>query len=335
MKKFQILLPDSLLESPHLASLFSGLLAFTIVWAMAACVRESGKEASTGRSEASETHWESFDMQGHRGCRGLYPENTIPAFLHAIELGVTTLELDVVISKDKQVVVSHEPWISPSICLGPDGTELAPDQDHSSLNMFQMNYSEIAQYDCGSKFVEAFPDQYKMAQAKPLLSTVIDSVEASLQASGASILYNIETKSQPGQDEVFHPIPSEFVDLLLAVIQEKGIQERVTIQSFDLRTLQYLHSKVPTITTALLIGEGKGKDASSHLSELGYTPEIYSPNWKLVDSTMVAYLHEKRVKIIPWTVNTTTDMNSLLDLGVDGIISDYPDRLIQLIEERR
>ena len=332
MKKFQIQLPNTLL-SPYYVASIPLLLSCLVVWSLAGCVSEKRSEATETPTGNSSFDWDSFDIQGHRGCRGLYPENTVPAFLHAVELGVTTLELDVVISKDRQVVVSHEPWVSPAICLAPDGSTLDPDADHDLLNIFQMDYQEIAQYDCGSKRVKAFPDQHKIAQAKPLLSTVIDSVEALLKVRGETILYNIETKSQPSRDNEFHPIPSEFVDLLLEVIEEKGIQDRVTIQSFDPRTLQYLHGRSPSISTALLIGEGK--DVATQLSELGYTPPIYSPYWKLVDSAMVADLHEKNVKIIPWTVNTKTDMNSLLEMGVDGIISDYPDRLIQLVEERR
>lgn len=334
MMPFPIPLPKAHLRSPHAVYIRFFLLSLSMVGSLVSCVQEQGNTSTASTQSADRSaYWDSFDIQGHRGCRGLYPENTIPAFLHAVELGVTTLELDVVISKDRQVVVSHEPWISPEICLAPDGSELAPDEDHSKLNIFQMDFQEIAEYDCGSRTVEAFPDQLKLSQTKPLLGTVIDSVEALLEARGESILYNIETKSQPGRDNEFHPIPSEFVDLLLAVIQEKGIQERVTIQSFDPRTLQYLHDQVPSISTALLNGEGK--EVSTQLSELGYMPEIYSPYWKLVDSTMLADLHEQKVKVIPWTVNTVADMNSLLDLGVDGIISDYPDRLIQVVEERK
>lgn len=336
MKKFLILLPNPLSESPYFAPIFSFLLAFLIGWGLPGCGHEAGNATSIPQPEHfSSTYWENFDIQGHRGCRGLYPENSIPAFLHAIELGVTTLELDVVISKDQQVLVSHEPWISPVICKAPDGSELDESLDHSALNIYQMNYSEIAQYDCGSKQVEAFPDQKKLAVSKPLLSEVIDSVEAFLESRGETIFYNIETKSQLERDNLYHPPPNEFVSLLLEVIQQKGIQERVIIQSFDPRTIQAIHTQAPAISTALLIGGEQGSDVSAHLGDLGYTPAIYSPYWKLVDSAMVADLHERKVKIIPWTVNTKTDMNSVLELGVDGIISDYPNRLIELVEERR
>ncbi len=277
--------------------------------------------------------WQHLIYKDTEDVRGLLPENSIPAFTRALELGVTTLELDVVISKDKQVLVSHEPWLSSEICMGPDGNPIPDAGSRQTYNIFQMTYAEIREFDCGSKVVESFPQQEKIPTYKPLLSEVIDSTEAYLSHNGGQVFYNIETKSQPKGDGIYHPEPKEFVSLLLQVLEEKKLEGRVIIQSFDPRTLQEVHQQAPNLATALLIGSGQGNEAKTQIEQLGYKPPIYSPNWQLVDAAMIAYLHEEQVKVIPWTVNEEADMRSLIDLGVDGIISDYPDRLIKVLKE--
>ena len=266
----------------------------------------------------------SFDWQGHRGARGLVPENSIPAMYKAIDLGATTLEMDVVITKDKQVLLSHEPFFSHEITTNPDGTAVTI-QEEKKLNIFQMSYAATQRYDVGLRGNARFPQQQKMAIKKPLLLQVIDSADAyAIQQKKALPYYNIETKSHPSTDGVFHPDPKSFVDLLVAVIQNKKITDRVTIQSFDIRTLQYLHQQYPDIPTVLLIESEDKRTLQDQLAALGYTPYAYSPHYSLVNAVMVAECKKLNMQLIPWTVNNLTEMKRLRELGVNGIISDYP-----------
>lgn len=268
---------------------------------------------------------EGFDVQGHRGCRGLMPENTIPAMIKALDLGVTTLEMDVVVSKDNKVVVSHEPWFEAEITTKPDGSFIKP-AEAMQYNIFQMTYDEIAKYDVGMKAHPRFPQQQKIKTIKPLLADLFDSVAESMKVRRRPFPYfNIETKCLPAGDGRYHPKPAEFVELLMAVIKEKQLEERVIIQSFDFRTLKYLHEKYPSIKTAMLIEDSDVNDFDGQLNRLGYTPEIYSPNHNLVDEELVKQCHTKNMKIIPWTVNDKKQINKLTKMGVDGIITDYPD----------
>lgn len=265
-----------------------------------------------------------FDKEGHRGCRGLMPENTIPAYLKAIDLGVTTLEMDAVITKDSQVIMSHEPFFNHEITTKPDGSYVT-EAEERFLNIYRMNYADIKQFDVGLKPHPRFPQQQKLKTVKPLLKDVIDSVETYSARYGKQPLqYNIETKCMPATDDIYHPKPGPFVELLMGVIKEKKIEERVMIQSFDIRSLQYLHEHYPAMKTALLIEETDTKSFALQLKDLGFIPTIYSPAYQLVTPLLVKQCHDTGIKIIPWTVNDKTEINRLKNLGVDGIISDYP-----------
>jgi glycerophosphoryl diester phosphodiesterase len=265
-----------------------------------------------------------FDQQGHRGCRGLMPENTIPAMLHALDLGVTTLEMDVVISKDSQVVVSHEAYFSHEISTKPDGVAVT-EKEEKSLLLFAMQYSEVAKYDVGLKPHPRFPQQQKIPAVKPTLSALIDATEAHAKQQGRALpFYNIETKTNAATDGIFHPAPAPFTDMLMAVIQQKGIADRVIIQSFDRRTLQVVHQKYPSMKTALLINEDNSFSFEQNLEALNFNPDIYSPHYKLVNATLIEECHAKNIRIIPWTVNSREEIYRLKSLGVDGIITDFP-----------
>ncbi len=266
-----------------------------------------------------------FDKQGHRGCRGLMPENTVPAMLYALGLGVTTLEMDVVITKDKKVILSHEQWFGQEITTKPDGTYMGP-REERKYNIYWMTYEETKTFDVGMKPHPRFPKQQKMKVAKPLLADVIDSVKKDMMTRRRPFpFYNIETKTNPQFDEVFHPKPEEFVELLMVVIKEKQIEDYVIIQSFDFRTLQYLHQKYPSIKTAMLIEDFDKRGLDTQLKALGFTPDIYSPDYQLVNEELVKKCHEQHIKIIPWTVNDKAKIEELKKIGVDGIITDYPD----------
>ena len=266
-----------------------------------------------------------FDTQGHRGCRGLMPENTIPAMINALDLGVTTLEMDAVITKDNKVVMSHEPFFNHEITSKPDGSYVT-EPEEKSLNIFLMTYDEVKKYDVGIKPHPRFPKQKKMNVVKPLLSDLLDSVQNYVAIHKRPLPYfNIETKTTPATDNVYHPEPAKFVETLMSVIKEKRIQERVIIQSFDLRTLQYLHDKYPSVKTAMLIEDYDKRGLKDQLKALGFLPTIYSPEYSLVTEDLVKSCHGQKIKVIPWTVNDKVTMDKLKALGVDGIISDYPE----------
>ncbi|WP_239541057.1 glycerophosphodiester phosphodiesterase [Cryomorpha ignava] len=268
------------------------------------------------------------DFQGHRGCRGLMPENTIPGFLRALDLGVTTLEMDVVVTKDHRVICSHEPWFSHDIALDPSGIEIK-EENEKNHRIYAMDYTNTQNYDVGLKLHPRFPDQQKLPAHKPLLEDVIDSAEYHAGEKKRELpYYNIETKTTPEGDGIFHPSPEVFVDLLLEIIYEKGIAERTIIQSFDTRTLQYIHIKHPDIKLALLIENDKSIE--HNIQALGFIPDIYSPDFTLVNANLIAFCHRKKIEVIPWTVNELSDMKVLILLGVDGLISDYPDRFKSL-----
>lgn len=269
-----------------------------------------------------------FDLQGHRGARGLQPENTIPAFLVALDHGVTTIELDVVITKDKQIVVSHEPWMSASICLKPDSSVITS-KEEKKFNIFQMTYDEVRQFDCGSKGNDKFPEQQKLKIAKPLLSDVIVAVEDHIRSyTQYEVDYNIEIKSSPAGDNRFHPAPQEFSDMVYSLIDQYLPWERIVIQSFDFRILKYWHEKYPDVRLAALVENTK--TVYSNLSALDFVPSVYSPYFKLLSKDDIQYLHQRKIRVIPWTVNEEADIQKMQQLGIDGLITDYPNRAAQL-----
>ncbi len=282
----------------------------------------------------SQVYLPKFDVQGHRGARGLKPENTVSAFLTALDYGVTTLELDVVITKDKQVVVSHEPWMHHAICLMPDGKPI-PQRDEKKHNIYQLTYDQVRQYDCGTIGNPKFPEQEKAKASKPLLSDVIVAAETHIKSfTRYEVDYNIEIKSEEELDRAFQPSPEEFSDLVYTLIDQYLPLDRVVIQSFDFRVLRYFHEKYPHVRLAALVENTKS--AEENLKELGFIPSVYSPYFKLLTNSIVKELRTKIVttsdkkrvtmRVIPWTVNEEKDMLVLKGMGVDGFITDYPDR---------
>ena len=265
----------------------------------------------------------ALDIQGHRGGRGLMPENTVPAMRRALDLGVTTLEMDIAISQDKQVLLSHDPFMNAGFVFRPDDQPIAK-ADEKSLRLYSLPYAEIRRYDVGSHGNPKFPQQQKLPTYKPLLAEVIDSAEAyARRRKRPAPFYNIETKTTPAGDGTNHPAPEEFVRLLLAVVQAKGIQRRVIIQSFDPRTLEVVHQAQPALRTALLVDNQEGLE--KNLARLSFVPAIYSPAHKLVTSDLVQACHLRHIQVIPWTVNTAVEARQLVEQQVDGIITDYPD----------
>lgn len=292
---------------------------------------------------------QSLDKQAHRGGKSLYPENTIPAMKNALKMDVTTLEMDLAITKDKKVILSHDAFLSPELITKPDGTYIPKDSGFY-YKIYEMPYARIQTFDVGLKKLNNYPDQKKMKAQKPLFSDVIEACEAySRELKRPLPFYNIETKTRPFSDNIFHPEPKEFVALMMKVIIEKKIQDRVIIQSFDPRTLEIIHKEYPKIMTALLVEKVDDKKLAQqqahfknipiekfkmypdHLNGvagdmkfLSFTPAIYSPDHTLVTPKLIEECHALGMKVIPWTVNTKERLQELKNMGIDGVISDDP-----------
>ncbi len=267
---------------------------------------------------------DKFEWQGHRGCRGLLPENTVAAFVRALEFpAVTTLELDVVITKDRQVLVSHEPFFNPEICLKPNGDTITQ-KESLALPFLDLTVAEIQKYDCGMRGHRRFPEQKAQKAIKPTLLEVVEAVRKA--HPNRTVFWNIEIKSAPEGYGKFVPFPEGSVRLVLAEIRSLGLEKSATIQSFDLAVMQEIH-RVGTSARLSFLSENRFS-LDKNLTNLGFVPDIYSPYHLLVTRGLVDSCHKKNMKIIPWTVNDTARMRALINIGVDGIITDYPDRIV-------
>ncbi|MFN4122756.1 MAG: glycerophosphodiester phosphodiesterase family protein [Flavobacteriales bacterium] len=262
----------------------------------------------------------AFDLQGHRGARGNFPENSIPGFIHAIQCGVSTLELDIVFSKDLDLIVSHEPWMSCEICLDPSGNPIHCNDDRK-LNIFMMSLEEIQAFDCGTKFHPRFPEQLKIKTIKPTLNQVFEEIEAFLKLNQRSeIRYNIEIKSYPEWDGVYQPTISVICENVLEILGKYNLAERCVIQSFDSRVIKYLHGKHEHL--AFLIE--KHFEIQDIIDLLGFYPQILSPHYSLVDEQLIQHAQINNFKLIPWTVNDKTFMKKIYEIGCHGLITDFP-----------
>jgi glycerophosphoryl diester phosphodiesterase len=270
-----------------------------------------------------------FDIQGHRGARGLMPENTVRAFIKALELGTPTLEMDVVISADDEVVVSHEPWISRMLCSLPGGGRIPLYEARRHL-IYKLTYDEIARYDAGGMRHPRFPDQALESCSKPLLREVIRTCDARAGELGRPMPhYSIETKSRRKWEGRYHPDPENFVRLLANVLEEESIADRAIIQSFDIRTLQAAWKLERRIRLSLLVLRRHARRVNGNVDKLGFVPHIYSPDHRAVDRNLVATAHGTGMRVIPWTVNDMARMRELKEIGCDGLITDYPDRALE------
>lgn len=284
-----------------------------------------------------------FDVQGHRGCRGLMPENTIAAFGYALELGVDTIELDTVITSDGVVVINHEPYLNPQRTR-KDG-EFIKDR----LLIKDLTFEELRKYDIGRTVnPEDWPEQLQMdGQAIPSLEEVLDLVRQHNEKSAKEVRVNIEIKHFPER-------PQDTVDLrehvrkVLEVVSRFGFEELSTIQSFNWEAIKISRELEPSVETVALISSTNldktiwtaglrlrnfGFDIGKMLASIGCS--VISPNYTLMTEGWIESAHRSGLKIIPWTVNEVPEMERLIDLGVDGIITDYPDRLIELLSSRQ
>ncbi len=270
-----------------------------------------------------------FSIEGHRGARGHVPENTIPSFKKALEQGADTIELDVVITGDRKVLVSHEPWFNSLISLDKNGNRI-PVERQREHNIYKMTYAEIKLFDVGSIGNKDFPLQQRMKISKPLLSEVFSEISRFVKDRKLPVpRYNIEIKTEgEAGDGLFHPPIKEFVRLVYAEIKKARMLSHVIVQSFDVRPLQELRKTDPKLPIALLVGNKDGVEKS--LAKLGFDPDTYSPHYSLIDRAMIATLRSRSIKIVPWTVNEIADMERMKAFDLDGIITDYPDRAVKV-----
>ncbi len=251
---------------------------------------------------------------GHRGCRGLYPENTIVGFKKAIELGVDGIEWDVVVNKDKQLVISHDQFFEREFCLMPDGSEIS---DEKATNIYQMSQSQIEQFDCGSKVHQRFPEQQKVKETKPLLQTVFDSIDF----SQTTILFEI--KSNKDLERVFQPAPAEYVSIILNEVKDFKYKENIIFMSFDARILEELNLKAPNFRLVYLT-ESPLRATSNFIADFSFKPYAIGIFYPMISKTNVKTLTKLGIKTFAWTVNDPKISKKLIGKGVDGIITDYP-----------
>ncbi|OGR60578.1 MAG: hypothetical protein A2X36_13195 [Elusimicrobia bacterium GWA2_69_24] len=258
-------------------------------------------------------------VHGHRGCRGILPENTLSAFKEALRLGVDVLELDTGVSRDGVVVISHNRELDPAICLGPDGKPAKPEPIHS------LTLAELKAYDCGTLKNPRFPGQSpRPGERIPSLA------ELFALAKDSKVEFNIETKLVPGEPDVT-PSPEEFAGRLVSVVNEYGLQSRVIVQSFDRRTLEAVRKLEPRIRLAMLTSDNLLDFAAVAKAQ---KVDIISPDQLWITKADVDALHAAGVQVAPWTVNDEKGWARMLELGVDAVITDYPGALIAWLKKR-
>lgn len=294
----------------------------------------------------------AFDLEAHRGGRALLPENTLPAFAHSLTMGVDTLELDVGVTADGEVIVSHERGLNPDLARRPDGAYIAP----PGTPFVKLRLDEVRTYDVGqirpdSAYSRQFPDQRALPGTRiPTLRELFALVRKS---GNTQVRFNIETKIDPNRpDETL--APQAFVAKLLGVIESEGFSDRVMIQSFDWRTLllvQQQAAKIPTVYLTLQRGSAPTVALDKATSwTAGFSPadhggsvprtikaaggSIWSPYFGDVTAELVSEAHAQGLRVVVWTVNKREDMARMIEIGVDGIISDRPDLLRQVAGEK-
>ena len=294
----------------------------------------------------------AFDIEAHRGGRALFPENTLVSFANALSIGVNTLELDIGVTRDGVIVVSHERSLNPDLARGADGKYVAaPGSPFVQLSLEDVKKYDVGQIRPGSSYAAQFPDQHAVPGTKiPTLKEVFDLVRKS---GDGNVRLNIETKIDPDHPEE-SPDPERFVTLLLDLARGEKFSDRVMVQSFDWRTLQLVQKLAPTIPAVYLtVQAGKsptvsldkasawtaGFDPAEHGRSIPRTIKeaggaIWSPHFGDVTPALIAESHSLGLQVVVWTVNKEADMARLIEMGVDGIISDHPDLLRQVAGEK-
>jgi glycerophosphoryl diester phosphodiesterase len=256
---------------------------------------------------------------GHRGCRGLMPENSIESFHKAIDLDVDGIELDVVVNKDRQLVISHEPYFKTSFCLDPNGMKI---NNEKRWNIYELSQAEISQFDCGSKIHPNFSQQAKFSSSKPLLQELFNKVDL----SNTTILFEVKSKST--EYGISQPLPSEFVKLIAVEIANFSYRDNIVFMSFDKQILEEIHLQLPTYKCIYLTYLPFVK-AKKFVNQLTFKPYGLGMFYKTISGSDARYLHENNMKLFAWTVNKLRIKKKLIRNKVDGIITDYPDLIHQ------
>jgi len=294
----------------------------------------------------------AFDIEAHRGGRALFPENTLSSFANALTMGVDTLELDIGVTRDGALVVSHERGLNPDLARGPDGVYVAP----PGVPFVGLTLAEVKKYDVGvlrpgSAYGAQFPDQHAVPGTPiPTLKEVLDLVRRS---GDGHVRLNIETKIDPNHPDE-SPDPARFVSLLLDLLQAEKFSDRVTVQSFDWRTLLLVQKQAPAIPTVYLTLQ-KGREPTVFTDKAsewtaGFNPAdhggsipaaikaaggaIWSPYFGDVNAALISESHGLGLKVVVWTVNKPDDIARMINIGVDGVISDHPDLLRRIAGEK-
>jgi glycerophosphoryl diester phosphodiesterase len=275
------------------------------------------------------------DVQAHRGGMGLYPEESLEAMLNAINLGVNTLEMDICVTKDKKVVLSHDKYFSHRFSTRPDGTPVLEGEPREYI--WHMPYDSVAKYDVGLRRNPDMPEQQLIATPKRLLTDVVAAVEEYTKKNHlAPMNYNIEIKCDPDYDGGIEgrdwPEYHEFTDICMSVLDSLGLGDRLIIQTFDTRTLNYLNEAYPGHHLSYLVGGGFGS-YEQFMDRLNFIPEWLSPAWPIIDKDMVSRAHADGMKIVTWTVDEKEQMRKVIEMGVEAVISNYPDRLLEVVAE--
>ncbi len=266
------------------------------------------------------------EVHGHRGAGAVLPENTIAAFKEALRVGVDVLELDLAVSKDNVLVVSHDLFVNSSICLDSRGKRVP-----QNIAFRDLTLKDIKTFDCGTLVHPKFPKQKARRHEKiPTLDEVFQMVKTSPLKTAKSVHFNIETKIVPGKPELT-PSPRRFAQLLALSIERNQMTQRVIVQSFDHRTLKEIKKRLPNIRVSALIG-GMLPDLVSVARAIN--AEYISPHYLWITETEVNELRNAGIKVIPWTVNDKRDWQRVVDMGVDGIISDDPGALIKFLSQK-
>ena len=277
------------------------------------------------------SHKPVIDVQAHRGGAGLMPENTVTAMKNALDLGVNTLEFDLHLSKDGDVVVSHDSYFHPRYSIRPDGTYIQDDEPKEYL--YTMSYDSIARYEVGLRPTSRWPKQQKVHEVKPLAGELIDVCEAYAAQIGLKpVNYNIEIKSWPGDGEgTLWPEYRVFCDTCIPLLLSKNLGDRLIVQCFDTRALNYMHAKWPQLILSYLTEANEGGDIEALLKNLDFKPQWWSPESSVVTPENVKWCHEHGIGVVPWTVDNPDEMRRLVKCGVEAIISNYPDILIETV----
>lgn len=273
-------------------------------------------------------------IHGHRGCRGLLPENTMPSFYKALDLGVEALEIDLVCTGDGKMLISHDPFMVAEICTKPDGS-LISSKEERTFNIYKMSLSEAQSYICGTLPHPRFTAQQQLRAHKPSFAEFVFGIKEYCKQNDLQFPFiNIEIKSEPEWDSVYQPMPDEFADIFLKEFNSLKIEKHSLIQSFDPRILESINTKQSGLKLMYLVG-GEEKDLAKNLSMLSFKPYSYNPHFSAVDENTVKYCRDNNIEIMVWTVNEESDMKRMLELGVSNIITDYPDRANKVLSEMK